>query len=65
MRLMLCDLEPDGGGPGGGGGRGMPGSHLAVEEVLEWAAEEGVLIAPADAALLAAGGLTGLSYLYC
>lgn len=57
VRLMLCDLELEGGGPGGGGGRGIPGSHLVVEADREWG--EWVLIAPADTALREAGGLTG------
>lgn len=56
-RLMLCDLEEAcGGGPGGGGGRGIPGSHLVVEDPRDRDVE-GVLIAPVDAALLEAGGL--------
>jgi hypothetical protein len=62
---MLCDLElARGGGPGGGGGRGIPGSHLTVECARECDAE-GVPIAPVDAALLDAGGLTGLSNSAC
>jgi len=52
---MLCDLEDGGGGPGGGGGSGIPGSHLDVDEPRE-RDEEGVLIAPVDAALREAGG---------
>jgi hypothetical protein len=53
---MLCDLEPGGGGPGGGGGRGIPGSHREVDDPRE-REDDGVLIAPADAALREAGGL--------
>lgn len=52
---MLCDLVV-GGGPGGGGGNGIPGSHLFVDEPRE-RDDDGVLIAPADAALREAGGL--------
>lgn len=55
MLWTLCDLAPAGGGPGGGGGRGMPGSHLVCESDLE-RAEVGVSMAPAEAALRAAGG---------
>jgi hypothetical protein len=54
-RDMLCDLDWGGGGPGGGGGTGMPGSHLVDEDPRE-RDEEGVLIAPAEAALREAGG---------
>ena len=54
--LMLCDLEDDGGGPGGGGGRGIPGSHREVDDPRE-REDDGVLIAPVDAALREAGGL--------
>jgi len=53
-RDILCDLD-DGGGPGGGGGKGMPGSHLVVEDPRDLE-EDGVLIAPADTALRDAGG---------
>lgn len=53
-RVMLCDLDA-GGGPGGGGGNGIPGSHL-VEDELRERDDEGVLIAPVDAALREAGG---------
>lgn len=52
-RVMLCDLDC-GGGPGGGGGSGIPGFHLATDEPRE---DEGVLMAPVDAALREAGGL--------
>ena len=55
VRVMLCDLEV-GGGPGGGGGNGIPGSHLAVDEPRDLE-DEGVLMAPAEAALREAGGL--------
>lgn len=54
-RVMLCDLDAGGGGPGGGGGSGIPGSHLVVDEPRE-RDDEGVLIAPVDAALREAGG---------
>ena len=53
---MLCDLEDGGGGPGGGGGRGIPGSHREVDDPRE-REDDGVLTAPADAALREAGGL--------
>lgn len=53
---MLCDLDAGGGGPGGGGGNGIPGAHLFVDEPRE-RDDEGVLIAPVDAALREAGGL--------
>lgn len=54
----LCDLDCDGGGgPGGGGGRGMPGAHLDEEEPRERDVE-GVLVAPAEAALRADGAIT-------
>ncbi len=52
---MLCDLDAGGGGPGGGGGSGIPGSHLVVDEPRD-RDDEGVLIAPVDAALREAGG---------
>jgi hypothetical protein len=55
-RVMLCDLDVGGGGPGGGGGNGIPGSHLVVDEPRD-REDEGVLIAPVDAALREAGGL--------
>jgi len=51
---MLCDLDC-GGGPGGGGGSGIPGSHRVVDDPRE-REDEGLLIAPADAALREAGG---------
>jgi hypothetical protein len=51
----LCDLEPEGGGPGGGGGIAMPGSNLVCEPERE-RADVGVSIAPADTALRALGG---------
>jgi len=54
-RLMLCDRDC-GGGPGGGGGSGIPGSHLVDDEPRE-RDDDGVLMAPVDAALLEAGGL--------
>ena len=54
-RVILCDLDA-GGGPGGGGGNGIPGSHLVVDEPRD-REEEGVLMAPVDAALREAGGL--------
>lgn len=57
-RVMLWDLDC-GGGPGGGGGNGIPGSHLAVEELLE-CEDEGVLMAPVDTALREAGGLDSI-----
>ena len=56
VRVMLCDLDCGGGGPGGGGGSGIPGSHLDDDEPCE-RDDDGVLIAPVDAALLEAGGL--------
>ncbi len=57
--VKLCDLElVGGGGPGGGGGKGIPGSHLLVEMVRERdPCDDGVTIAPAEAALLDDGGL--------
>jgi hypothetical protein len=55
-RFMLCDLDC-GGGPGGGGGNGIPGSHLAANEYLE-GVDVGELMAPAEDALRAAGGLS-------
>lgn len=54
-RLMLCDRDC-GGGPGGGGGSGIPGAHLVDEDPRE-RDDDGVLIAPVDAALREAGGL--------
>ncbi len=51
---MLCDLDC-GGGPGGGGGNGIPGSHRVDDDPREQE-DDGVLIAPADAALREAGG---------
>jgi len=50
-----------GGGPGGGGGSGIPGSQPLVEG--ERLLEEPALLttAPAEAALLDAGGLGGVS----
>ena len=64
-RVMLCVLDC-GGGHGGGGGNGIPGSHLVVDEFLE-REDEGVLMAPVEAARREAGGLdstcnTSLSY---
>jgi hypothetical protein len=51
----LCDRDWEGGGgTGGGGGSGIPGAHLAVDEPRE-RDDEGVLIAPADAARREAG----------
>lgn len=55
VRVILCDLAV-GGGPGGGGGKGIPGAHLVEDEPRE-RDDEGVLIAPADAARREAGGL--------
>ncbi len=55
MLCTLCDLELDGGGPGGGGGRGMPGSHRVCDVDRE-RAEVGVSIAPVEAARRADGG---------
>ena len=55
VRVILCDLSC-GGRPGGGGGKGIPGSQLVVDESLE-RDEEGVLMAPVEAALREAGGL--------
>lgn len=52
--LMLCDLDV-GGRPGGGGGNGMPGSHLDVDDPRD-REDDGVLMAPAEAALRDAGG---------
>lgn len=63
---VLCDLAT-GGGPGGGGGRGIPGSQLRLggdplRDVLVALDElELVFIAPVDAALLEDGGCNGLS----
>ena len=60
--FKLCVLAELGGGPGGGGGKGMPGSHAGEE--LEATGVEPLpkLISPVDAALLAAGALlVGLS----
>lgn len=54
-RDKLCDLDCGGGGPGGGGGSGMPGSHLDDDDPRE-RDDDGVLVAPAEAALLEAGG---------
>jgi hypothetical protein len=51
---MLWDLDC-GGGFGGGGGNGIPGSHLDVEEPRDRDVD-GVLMAPAEAALRDAGG---------
>jgi len=63
-RVILCDLElACGGGPGGGGGRGIPGAHLAIDNPRLCVAAGEELIAPADAALREAGGLTGASYM--
>lgn len=56
---MLCDLDC-GGKPGGGGGKGIPGSHLVVDDPRE-REDDGVLAAPADTALREAGGLVS----YC
>lgn len=55
MLCTLCDLEFDGGGPGGGGGRGMPGSHLVCEVERE-RADVGVSRAPVEAARRDDGG---------
>lgn len=54
--VILCDLDVGGGGPGGGGGRGIPGAHLDEDDARE-RDDEGVLIAPVDAARREAGGL--------
>lgn len=54
VRLILWDLDA-GGNPGGGGGKGMPGSHLDVDEVRD-REDDGVLIAPVDAARRDEGG---------
>ena len=51
----LCDLELDGGGPGGGGGMAILESSLVCEPDRE-RADVGVSIAPADIALRALGG---------
>jgi hypothetical protein len=51
---MLCDLGC-GGGPGGGGGSGIPGSQRVDDDPRE-REDEGVLIAPVEAALREAGG---------
>ena len=56
---MLCDLDW-GGGPGGGGGNGMPGSHLAVDDARE-RDDDGVVMAPVEAARREAGGLDSSS----
>lgn len=59
--LALCDLVA-GGGPGGGGGRGIPGSQPRAggDRVGDWLAALDELalftIGPAETALLAAGG---------
>lgn len=68
VRLILCDLEPFGGGPGGGGGKGIPGAQpcTGVGEfstgVLEL--ELARPIAPVEAARRAAGARIGDSRLY-
>lgn len=51
----LCDLDWEGGGPGGGGGRGIPGSHLTCDAERD-RADVGVSMAPTEAALLEFGG---------
>ena len=60
----LEDL-PLGGGPGGGGGRGIPGAHCCCLKVLsgERSLEEAplVLIAPVDIARREAGGRVSAS----
>ena len=33
--FILWERLPDGGGPGGGGGRGMPGSHAPFEGLCD------------------------------
>ena len=52
-RLILWDLVV-GGGPGGGGGRGIPGAHLDVDNPRD-REDDGVLIAPVDAARRGSG----------
>lgn len=52
----LCDLELDGGGPGGGGGMAIAWSNLVLEPERDLA-EVGVSTAPADTALRALGGM--------
>lgn len=54
-RDMLCDLDDGGGGPGGGGGSGIPGAHLVVDDPRDLE-DDGVLIAPVEAARREAGG---------
>ena len=54
VRVILWDLDC-GGGPGGGGGSGIPGSHRVEDDPRE-RDDEGVLIAPVEAALREAGG---------
>jgi hypothetical protein len=62
VRETLCD-RPVGGGPGGGGGMGIPGSHLADADLDR--AEVGVSTAPAETALRAPGGAGSESALGC
>lgn len=49
VRCALCDLEPDGGGPGGGGGTGTCGSHLTCDDDRD-RPDVGVATAGVDAA---------------
>lgn len=64
--FKLCVLEPDGGGPGGGPGRGMPGFQLLPGDAFRGGPSCGTAEPspvpceskwPVDAALFAAGGL--------
>ena len=68
VRLILCDLEPFGGGPGGGGGKGIPGAQpcTGVGEFSIGVLEFGLAmpIAPVEAARRAAGARIGDSRLY-
>ena len=54
-RVILWDREELGGGPGGGGGRGIPGFHW-TGDVRDCAGVELSPIAPVDAARRDAGG---------
>lgn len=63
--LVLCERAPLGGGPGGGGGKGMPGVHAGA---LVWRTASSLRIevpmAPVDAARRDAGGRPMLSGLH-
>lgn len=55
MLCTLCDLEPDGGGPGGGGGNGIPGAQRVCDAERE-RSEFGVSMAPVETARREFGG---------